>query len=371
MRNTFRAAVGTYQRSSQDMRPVARIWPNGEFSLGYAKKGEEGNPKEEWAWTGGHKGLTQEELNVRLAYLDGWLEVVAGIYSVSGRLAAVMLTLSTAPNSDRQAQPVKYGLHGLTGHGKKMIRSGAYLLENRLGREDVVVTTLTLPKMSKSERIKVAQSWGLVVNHLVKWMSRALLRVARPPVIIGCVEIQSRRLESSGEAYLHLHLLHPAYSNAGGTWAIDTKALLTWWQAELERVLGTTLTHQPRVEMDLVRDSLEFYLAKYLGKGGDDHIGQFVADLGYESIPGQWWICSKPMRDAIWENTLSGENCGALLEAVVTRMLEEGDLSQVEYLLPVDMMIGDRSCHVGWVGRLVPGLRDELTAMLRTDYNLD
>lgn len=364
MRNAYRARVGTYQRSRQDSKPVGRIWPNGEFTLGYGVVGEEGSREEEWSWTGGHRGLTEEELDVRLECLDGWLEVVAGVYSVSAQLAGVYLTLSDTPNSHRSTPRPKYGLKGLTGKGRKMIRSGAYLLEKRLGKDDVVMITLTVPTLSRPERIAVAKQWGHLTNRLVQYLSRELVRQGRAPVIVGCVEVQTGRLKKFSEGYLHLHLVCPAHSNAGRAWAIDAKELRAWWKSALERVTKTTLTHLPRVETAIVEKSVEAYLAKYLSKGSDEGLEDFVEDLGEDCVPGQWWFCSAPMRDAIRKNTLSGDNCGALLESLVEHLLEMGTGEGFEYVRHVDRLVDGKLKTCGWVGRLCPELRDEIDLML-------
>lgn len=364
MRNKFREAMGTYQRSRKDARPVARIWPNGEFSLGYGVAGEEGDPRDEWSWTGGHGGLTEEELDVRLECLDGWLEAVAAVYSVSGRMATVYLTLSDTPNSHKSAPRPKYGLKGLTGKGRKMIRSGAYLLEQRLGKSDVVMITLTVPTLPRPERMAVARQWGHLTNRLVQYLSRELVRQGRDPVIVGCVEVQTGRLKKYSEGYLHLHLVCPAHGNKGRMWAIDAKELRAWWKSAIERVTKTTLTHLPRVETAIVEKSVEAYLAKYLSKGSDEGMDEFVEDLGEDCVPGQWWVCSAPMRDAINRNTLSGENCGVLLESLIEHLLEEGTGEGFEYIRHVERLADGKLKTCGWVGRLTPELRAEVAAML-------
>jgi hypothetical protein len=364
MKNVYRARVGTYQRSRKDSKPVGRIWPNGEFTLGYGVEGEEGTRAEEWSWTGGHRGLTEEELDVRLECLDGWLDAVAAVYSVSARLACLHLTLSDTPNSHRSVPRPKYGLKGLTGKGRKMIRSGAYLLEKKLGKDDVVMITLTVPTLSRPERIAVAKQWGHLTNRLVQYLSRALEQQGRPAAIIGCVEVQTGRLKKYSEGYLHLHLVCPAHSNAGRTWAIDASDLRSWWKAAIERVTKTTLAHLPRVETAIVEKSVEAYLAKYLSKGSDEGMAEFVDDLGEECVPGQWWFCSAPMRDAIRKNTLSGDNCGALLESLVEHLLEMGTGEGFEYIRHVDRLVDGKLKTCGWVGRLTPETRAEIELML-------
>lgn len=364
MRNKFREAMGTYQRSRKDSRPVARVWPNGEFTLGYGAVGEEGDPGDEWSWTGGHRGLTEEELDVRLECLDGWLEVVAAVYSVSAQLAGLYLTLSDTLNSHKPVERAKYGLKGLTGKGRKMIRSGAYLLEQKLGKDDVVMITLTVPTLSRPERIAVAKQWGHLTNRLVQYLSRELVRQGRAPAIIGCVEVQTGRLKKYSEGYLHLHLVCPAHGNKGRTWAIDAKELRAWWKAAIERVTMTTLTHLPRVETAIVEKSVEAYLAKYLSKGSDEGMDEFIDDLGKDCVPGQWWFCSAPMRETIKRNTLQGANCGALLESLIEHLLEMGTGEGFEYIRHVDRLSDGKLKTCGWVGRLTPEIRAELSAML-------
>ena len=370
MRNQTRQKLGTYQRSRRDERPVARIWPNGEFSLGYAPVGEEGEPDNEWGWTGGHRGLSEDELDARLEFLDGWLDTVASIYSVSGRLATIYLTLSNAHNSHKPTPRAKYGLNGLTGKGRKMIRSGAYLLEKKLGTGDVAMITLTVPTLPREDRIAVASQWGKLTNRLVQYLSRELISQGRSPVIVGCVEVQTGRLKKTSEAYLHLHLVCPAHGNRGKRWAIGAQALREWWQAALERVIGRPLPVMPRVETALVQKSVEAYLSKYLSKGGDDNLAAFVEDVGEDSVPGQWWICSAPMRAAIAENTMGGEAVGALLESLVLHLLEEGTGEGFEYIRHIDREVDGRLVTCGWVGRLSPSLYSDIVAMIEVSASL-
>lgn len=365
MRNTLRRELGTYQRSAADVKPIGRIWPNGEFTLGFGVREEEGSVAEEWSWTGGHRGLTEDELDVRLEFLDGWLEVVASVYSVSARLASVYLTLSDTLNSHKPIERVKYGLKGLTGKGRKMIRSGAYLLEQALGRDDVVMITLTVPTLEREQRIEVARQWGKLTNRLVQYLTRELVRQGRAAAIVGCVEVQTGRLKKYSEGYLHLHLVCPAHSNAGRTWAIDASELRSWWRAAIERVIGVPLPYLPRVETAIVQKSVEAYLAKYLSKGSDEGMEEFVDDLGEDCVPGQWWFCSAHMRDVIRQRTLSGEACGALLESLIEHLLSVGDGEGFEYIRHVDRLADGKLKTCGWVGRLDPALRSEIELMLR------
>lgn len=366
MANSMRAALGTEVASRQAKVPSGRLWPNGEFSLGYTVQGQESDPGQEWKWTGGESGLTPNELDERLECLHSWLEAVDSTCQVSGQLALRLLTLSNVWNSHKPTTPTKNGLQGLTGYGTKMLRSACYLLEERLGKDDCVMITLTVPALGRDARRRLAEQWGVVTNRLVQYLSRALLSAGRAPVIAGCVEIQTGRLEKYRQGYLHLHLVCPAHSNTGGCWAIDASELRTWWKECIERYAQTSLPHLPRVETAIVEKSVEAYLGKYLSKGTGEELAGFVADLGESAVPGQWWFMSSPMRRAVKAETRSGINCGAVLDVMVNHLLEQGTGEGFDYIRHIDCEMSGRRITVGFVGKLSPELAAELRAMLKS-----
>jgi len=195
LRNGMRADMGTYAQSAQKIVPSGKLWPNGEFSVGYMRVGQENDESSEWEWCKAEAWLSKDELDARLAAMLELLDEVERFYSMSADLAASGLTLSNIWNSHKTAPPRKNGLKGLTGFGAKMLRSGLYLLENRLGRDDCALITLTVPTLCQEDRKKLAGRWGQVTNRMVQYLSRELVKAGRKPTIAGCVEIQSARLE--------------------------------------------------------------------------------------------------------------------------------------------------------------------------------
>lgn len=349
------------------MIPSGRIWPNGEFSLGYTRVGEELDQAKEWSWTGGERGLTPDELDERLEYMHSWLEYQGAVAACPAPMALHIFTLSSVPDSHNPTLCTAPGLKGMTGYGMKMVRSGCYLLEKRLGREDCVMITLTVPTLGRDSRVRLAREWGVVTNRLVQYLTRELVKSGRTPAIIGCVEVQTSRLEKYRQAYLHLHLVCPAHSNRGGVWAVDVGDLRTWWARCIERTIGSSLPHMPRVETAIVEKSVEGYLGKYLSKGGAGELAEFIGDLGEEAVPAQWWFASAPMKKAIKSGTASGQNAGALLDVVVNNLLEQGDGEGFEYIRHIDCIFNNKPVTVGYVGRLTPGLRADLLAFLDKD----
>lgn len=366
MRNSIRSGLGTYVQGRPQIIPSGRLWPNGEFSLGYCRVGQEGSEEDEWAWVRPERHLAGEELDARLQGMNELLEEMQEFYRLSGELAASGLTLSNVWNSHKPIPPTKKGLKGLTGHGTKMLRSACWLLEERLGKEDCVMITLTVPTLGREDRRRVAEQWGVITNRLVQWLTRELVKAGRSPVIAGCVEIQTARLERYRQGYLHLHLVCPAHSNSGGTWAIDARKLRTWWAECLERTIGKTLPSMPRIETAIVEKSVEGYLGKYLSKGTGAELAGFIGDLGESAVPGQWWFMSAPMRAAIVENTVSGRNAGAIIDAMVNHLLEVGDGEGFSYVRHIDCMMNGLPVTVGYVGRFSPELAADIRAIMST-----
>lgn len=365
--NALRERLGSYKQSSQTIVPSGRLWPNGEFSVGYARVGEETDRSGEWRWTGEGRFMTAEEVDAKLQACLELVDAMEGFYSMHADLAASGLTLSNVWNSHRPPSARKNGLKGLTGNGAKMLRSACYLLEERLGKEDCVMITLTVPTLGHDARKRLAESWGKVTNRLVQYLSRELLSAGRQPVIAGCVEIQTARLARYRQGYLHLHLVCPAHANTGGRWAISAEKLRTWWQECLERTVGQAMPHLPRVETAIVEKSVEGYLGKYLSKGTGDDLAAFIGDLGETAVPGQWWFMSAAMRGAVKSETSEGRNAGAILDSLVNYLLEQGTGEGFEYIRHIDCMMNGLPVTVGYVGRLSPSLRDEIRLFLSPD----
>jgi hypothetical protein len=337
MRNAIRASIGTAPNKKNDKSPSGQVWPNGEFGVGYYCDYEETTYQDEYNYVLANPSESEVELTP---------EVVSS------------LTLSDVPNSDKR------GLKGLTTYGARMVRSGCYLLESKLGREDCMMWTLTVPTLNREGRVQLARNWGKLVNELVKWLTRRLGESGRPPAIIGCTEIQTGRLEKYRQGYLHLHLVCPARSNRGGRWAVDANRFRAWWKTAIERHSGHSIPTLPRIQAEVVKRSAEAYMGKYLSKGGDDCLPAFIEDLGEGSVPGQWWFCSSLMRTRIREGRRQGRNTGALLEAFIQNAFETGEMDVFEYISHVDLVTESGRYTCGWYGKLRRDVADQLMEFL-------
>lgn len=340
LRQTWGGTVGR----KPDKKFYGRIWPNGNFSLGTGPVG-------------------QQALE-----MDGADEIGIARFGDSGDIQAAVaaLTSSNALNSVSEADAApRRGLKGITGFGQQMLRSACYILERDYGNADLCFATLTVPTLSQAGRVRLAQNWSELVTQFLRFVSRRLEVAGRPTKVAGCTEIQTARLQSRSEGYLHLHAIWPSHSNgASQTWAVEWADLREWWEKALIRFSGERLPHHPRVEVAPVKKSAERYMGKYLSKGSGEALDGFIADLGEESVPPSWWFMTADMRHQVKAETASGPNTGALLYAVVQQALSEGDLGDFVWVRPVMLEYGDRSIHIGWCGRLAPWAKEDCLTLL-------
>lgn len=337
MRNKLRKILGTKQTSSIDKVPSGTLWPNGEFGLGYANDLEHHETRNEWDWTD-------------YCPVDESATPPPGIESA--------LILSDPSNSRRR------GLKGLSGYGARTLRSGAFLMEKKLGKDDVAFWTLTVPTLSLEARKTVAREWPDLVHRLMGQMSRMLERSGRSPAILGCTEIQSGRLEKYKEGYLHLHLICPLHANTAGLHAIEVDELRDWWKRAVERKIRMPLAQTPRVQVEAVRESVEAYLGKYLSKGDGDALEGFIEDLGEESVPATWWHATMLVKNVVKERTTRGGNTGAILEALIQQSFEDGNFEAFEFIRHVDLLWDGKEFTVGWYGKLRDDVSRDLQDML-------
>lgn len=323
--------------------PVGRVWPNGNFSMGFRKS-------------------TATADNI--LWEDGGYTLPDWVYVPPAEGEAGSLTSSNALISEIGSVRARKGLNGISGYGQQMLRSAAYMVERDYGKSDLCFATLTLPTMPDYARRRLQSNWAKLLNELVKFLSRRLASAGRPSKVFGCVEVQSGRLERYREGYLHLHAVWPAHSNQSGkVWAVEWSDLRAWWKAAVERFSGYSLDIMPRVELAPIKQSAEHYLGKYLSKGGG-LIEAFIEAEGEESCPTAWWFMSAPMKQAIASETVSGGNVGVLLECLVRSSLEDSDLRSFEWLRHVDLEVGGRLKTVGWCGRLTRSTADDILAMM-------
>lgn len=338
------------------------LWPHGEFSYGYAQS--EGDDRR---W---HEHVLQVSEAALSSHCDGSgaafavdsFEEARGLlmWYEGGEAEGPPLYLSDTPNSHKHAVR---GSGGITGYGQQMIKACGYLMGEKWPRHRKTLGTITLPEMSEQARREVVEQWPALTRELLQWVSRSLKRRGLPQVVCSVTEVQPKRLQGSGEGYLHWHLLWLNSPSPHGDWAIAPNDLRAWLCELLLRKIPSYQGGHINVNTKPAHGGIATYLAKYMSKGKQE-IAEAMADWGEGICPKTWWNMTKPARDMVNAATFRGARVGAVLEECVELACASDPAESFDYLSPIVMEIGDTLRQVGWVGRFRPGLLPTVRAVL-------
>lgn len=310
--------------------PSGRIWPSGDFSLGYTKS----SPDERLDCR--HPGDNP----------DGWFE--------GDPHGGDPLVLVNASNSHKTRTP--RGINGITGFGRKMLKSAVTQLFRDFPHHRPTFATLTLPDLPREIRQHLSANWAEVVRQTIQYLTRCLKAARVPQLVISCSEFQPKRLlNSGGEAYLHLHLVwpNPPRRNA---WAVDVLRFQVWFTRLISRLADYPLPCLCNCDLKMAKSNCAFELAKYLSKGGAV-LGKALEDLGPENMPHTYWNLSKAARDKVKSEVKTGRDIGSYLESCLNYGFEFDCLDTLfARLRNIDLAIGEALITVGWSGELSPDL---------------
>lgn len=257
-----------------------RVWPSGDFGLSYGQE-------------------------------SGWesaLDTHIDEHGADNPLGSSLLPISHKGRCPR-------GSHGITGHGKKTVRSAADMLQRKYGPGRLAFLTLTLPGLPRNELAECVSDWSRIVRVFLQWLSRRLKAAGLSGQVVGVTEIQPERLRERGELAPHLHLVfcgRPAY----GGWVLDWLEYRKAWLRTISASVGHPVLSEAVENVQTVKKSAAGYLGKYMSKGGD--IIREAAEICPESpIPSDWWHCTTPLRKAVGRACISDRGVLAWLESVI------------------------------------------------------
>lgn len=265
-----------------------RIFPSGDFSVGIVPAPKQRPADEEYERTRGR--MTRRVIR--------WQENGVDYFEVN---YAPNTCVSHPPNlvsGTKSAHRGKYGSRGITSYGKKMVRSGAKILQEEWGLKCTGFGTLTLPSFSSEESQIIATSWGQLVKRFFEEFKRQQCRHGGDERYVCVTEVQEARWAESGELGLHVHFIYQARKVPRGTnWLISANWCRQTWRRILANRLGYVCADipQPRCELKLVRRDAAGYLGKYMSKGGKilERIKEAMPTL---ALPSQWWGCDASTR---------------------------------------------------------------------------
>ena len=317
-------------------RLSGKLWPTGEFSYGTYSERPDGRLDDRRVE--GH-----------------WADAPAPLDSTNlpNSHIAPQCPLSAGPDGTRKESKKrgKYGKRGITGYGKKMLKSGGKLLQDSSRNYRLTFATVTLPPLTPEQRRSVSEGWGKLLNRLLQHLGRTLARQGLPIAICAATEVQPKRLSETSEAYLHAHLIWPNHQNKKMGWALSPNDIRAWLTNYLKRHHGVESIDYINIDTQQVRSNAAGYLAKYLSKGSED-IEAVIDDVGLEGLPGQWWTMTKLLKEWVWLAMSAGPATGERLAQWLNWAFDYDNFELYRYIYHVEVPINGALVTVGWRGAL-------------------
>ena len=323
------------------------LWPNGEFSFAYVPddvtqvtRGEECS----WAMSGPGEG---DE-------------------------GASALDLTLLNNSDKQnptgtshPRRARYGLKGMTSEARRKVRSSAFLLQERYGRERLSFLTLTVPPLGdvSSER-RLASRWHDAVHSLLRRLKTLLFQRKLPRYVVGVSEIQTSRYANTGQFPLHLHIVFVGRKRKRGSWGIHYSEFRETWAQILEGIVGHSIETRYLENVKEVEKDAGAYLGKYMSKSQNE-IEKVLEDGNEWMLPKQWWFSTKEMKSWLKTRTKRGARCGQLLESLVHEVWDNPGLYPDLWLRRLSIRLDDFDYTAGWMGKMPLEWVQDLEGMLK------
>lgn len=268
-----------------------------------------------------------------------------GSTNVAQESEAVYLGSSHDVISDNLTKPVpraRRGSGGISPHGRNLIRAGCHWLEETFGKRNLTFLTATLP--DEAMRQCTPETWAIVVNRFLKSLRYHLKGEGLCQEIVGCIEIQEKRLlTTDGIPPLHLHLLFQGRKSYRH-WAIGNQEFRRLWSQSCKSVWQLSVQFESSCRAESVKTSGVAYMSKYMSKGGS-----VLSKCKPELLPSAWYTVSVNIKEMIKRTTLRFGNHLArnLFERIQnsTILKWRRDVWSVEH--------GDGSQYlVAWVGQI-------------------
>lgn len=261
-------------------------------------------------------------------------------------------------NLRKNHKPIR-GVQGITRHGRRVVRQGAYILENDYGRGDLSFLTCTLPGETMAECEAANRAWSEITRRFLQELKRELERKGAPGWFIGCTEIQPKRFDRTGQPWPHIHLVF--VGKTGKPWLIGPARATALWSRVVNAVLGIpfeNLRWATTIKPLEGKKSAGHYLAKYMSKGVE--IVDKVRDVSPDfPLPKAWHHCSHGLNHAILAGLAVLHPRAA---SWVIHLLQIGHAGSKLFteICPTPTINAPNDQPIGYVGMLDPPLADRV-----------
>lgn len=285
-----------YRRSGGTLEPAGKIWPDGQFTLGYAPCG------------GLERELTVSEWAAQsVAHLG--LSIASNSHKTEGMFIEEYGCARDATGPGR-------GSNGITSYGRRLLSNAVSFLQRRHGRARLSFVTLTLPAVSYEESWLLSSCWSQVVRVFFQKLGRRQVKRGIPPHYASCTEIQPERCDREGHPALHLHFVMVGKARNEKGWAFTPTEVRELWRSVVEPYLTTECDWSAVENIQQVKRNAAAYLSKYLSKGGAMPPAPPPSGTGW-GLPKTWYNISQKLRRHIVDSVRRSPELMALLEHAV------------------------------------------------------
>lgn len=253
-----------FRRSGGAIEPSGRLWPNGEFTVGYAPCG----------------GMERE------ATLDEFLDAATAHFDLS--------LPSNSHKVEDHGKP-RRGTKGLTADGKRTVRCAAECMQSKYGKARLSFVTLTLPSVTYEESWLLSTCWSEIVRVFFQRIKRALEKVGLPTSYVSVTEMQPKRSIREGHPALHLHFVIVGRHRSSGPWAFTPKFFAQNWRAVISTYVPGVENWDSVENVQRVKKDCSGYLSKYISKGMSMGDPPRSDGTGW-SLPTAWYNLSINLR---------------------------------------------------------------------------
>jgi len=329
---------------------VGRVYPNGEFTLGYVaiEKKRIDDSRYERGEVNGIRGVSPEPDEV---------DTTLGSIAVPHE-ERLFSSINLAVVENHHIPSRKYGAAGITTYGKRIVRNSGFMLEQEFGRENLSMGTLTIPQFTTTAMRSICANWNYLVRAFFQEMTRIYSREGLTWRYCSVTEIQPKRWADHKQVGLHIHFLWvPVWVGWANQYLVSYNDIRRIWRRLLQNVINshynngaaTPAVPNPNFRDERVQKDASAYMAKYMSKGSDI-VNEVISHYGEDWIPSQWWSADtttkKAIKDALVHPT------GDMLDALVD-ICEGNQDALLAYRYEITIERPQRSpLTVGYVGRL-------------------
>lgn len=276
------------------------------------------------------------------------------IDSVVHETRAETLGLASVPNCHNLSKRGRYGLKGISGNGRKLVREGAALLERRYGRR-LGFYTLTCPYTDVESIYLYNQNIAYIQRSFFQELKREYQRHKVPFSYVSVLEIQPERYSETGIPVLHIHYISPCYRPGTWDWVLTADAIRSLWSRVLRNTIGHEVSVGASIDASVVRSSAVGYISKYMSKGSQEV--EWLACTCPNQLPSQWWSMTSNLRKAIKAYTihLPEHECAFFMFLAVEC---PEDREYLRYCRPINICVHGQAVTLGMSGNLQPSIAE-------------